>query len=849
MQEKQKGSTFNNVDPFFIPFSCHIDPHTILTKNGNLIQTIKVTGFNFEIVGKKKINLRDTIRSSLRSHIPDASYAIWIHTIRRRKDLSLKTNYSNDFCKSLDEAWHSLHDWSKKFVNELYITIITEGKTYNPSKLSHLVQMLNTSILKKVELNYIQNSLSNLTNITNNILGDLEEFGAHKLGLKKHNDIYYSENLRFLGKIINLEDVNIPVKEQDLATLLPYCKIAFGKNELEVLDFDRKHYAAIFSIKEYSELSLNSLDRFLQLPVEFIVTQTLDFINSKQAVSDFEYQHKILEISKDSKFAEDSGITTMLNADNHTEIDYGEQQLTIMILADTKKRLNKDIEKTVQILSSYGLIIVREDLFLENCYWSQLPGNFSYICRRKPINTARVGGFASLSNFPAGKMQHNKWGDAVTVFYTKNKTPYFFNFHYANNGHTMVIGPYGTGKTVLLNFLLSQATKFNYRLFYIDFFNSSEVFIKALGGKYYNLNTSTTEPLFNPCISLKNDLAFFKKFLTYLMIQQDELKNGNYTTNPDKERIINEIFGHIKEHDIKFNKLSDLLPFFKDTEFYNFFKLWVTDGKLAHFFDNDNDIFLENTNYLGIDVTAIAKHKVILVPIIFYIMNKIEKILDGKPTIIVLDEAFKLLDNPFLGNNIHDWLTRLKAKNCMVIFASESIEDAKNSNITGLLTKEISTQFFLPSENVGKEYQEIFHLTNDEYKMIDQISNDERHFLLKHGNDSIVAELDLSALDHIVAILSSNDVSIKIMNKIINKFGNSPDKWVPEFQDFITEFMASEQQKNYTNDEYNDNDYFVEDYQNTASQEKQSLFKTEIKDNQDELIAELNNRQTESKTE
>ena len=90
----------------------------------------------------------------------------------------------------------------------------------------------------------------------------------------------------------------------------------------------------------------------------------------------------------------------------------------------------------------------------------------------------------------------------------------------------------------------------------------------------------------------------------------------------------------------------------------------------------------------------------------FYIMHKIEHSLDGKPTIIILDEAFQLLDN-FLADKIHDWLARLK-QNAIVIFASESLEDAKNSNITKLLTNEIATQIFLPNPNAGQEYKDVF---------------------------------------------------------------------------------------------------------------------------------------------
>ena len=115
--KNKKGSILQNVDPFFIPYACHIDESTILTKNGNLLQTIKITGFDFELVGKEQLSLRKILRDSIRSHLPDSSYALWIHTIRRKKDLSLKAEYEHGFCKNLHDKWESLHDWSGKFVN------------------------------------------------------------------------------------------------------------------------------------------------------------------------------------------------------------------------------------------------------------------------------------------------------------------------------------------------------------------------------------------------------------------------------------------------------------------------------------------------------------------------------------------------------------------------------------------------------------------------------------------------------------------------------------------------------------------------------------------------------------
>src|SRR5690606_26134635 len=120
-------------------------------------------------------------------------------------------------------------------------------------------------------------------------------------------------------------------------------------------------------------------------------------------------------------------------------------------------KLSAEVNQAYDALKSLGNVAVREDLRMEECYWAQLPANFAFFSRQNAIDTARVGGFASLHNFPAGQASGNLWGPAVTVLYTAMGTPYFFNFHYHDNGHMTIVGPYGSGKTVIMNFMVSQA--------------------------------------------------------------------------------------------------------------------------------------------------------------------------------------------------------------------------------------------------------------------------------------------------------------------------------------------------------------------------------------------------------
>ena len=113
-----------------------------------------------------------------------------------------------------------------------------------------------------------------------------------------------------------------------------------------------------------------------------------------------------------------------------------------------------------------------------------MPGNQHYIARRADISSLNWASYVSLHNYPAGKRAGNHWGDAIALLQTKSATPYAFNFHSGDVGNFTVVGPTGTGKTVVLTFLLAQAQRHQPASFFFDRDRGAELFIRALGGWY-----------------------------------------------------------------------------------------------------------------------------------------------------------------------------------------------------------------------------------------------------------------------------------------------------------------------------------------------------------------------------
>ncbi|MEI6731017.1 MAG: hypothetical protein WCL30_07155, partial [Pseudomonadota bacterium] len=339
--------------------------------------------------------------------------------------------------------------------------------------------------------------------------------------------------------LITMLDLEFPVKEVDLSHYLTDYDVTFGYNAAEVRmrSDGKRRFGTILTIREYKEISTQSLETLLNTNSEFIVAQFFEFIPAAEALKDYAYQKELFEISKADALSEKIGLSGIIASDKGKATDYGRHQLNIFILADSIRILENSVAKTVTSLTKLGMAPIREDIKLEENYWSQLPANFEFIRRVRPINTARIGGFANLSNYPAGKKTGHRWGNAVTTVYTAAKTPYFFNFHLGDNGHTLIAGKEDTGKTVLLNFLIAESRKFNGKLFYFDAGREAEIFIRSLNGQYYNLSPQEQREYAKLDLDLIGNLNFAGDIFAFEV--------GDFAYNPEFTPILIKLLNNI----------------------------------------------------------------------------------------------------------------------------------------------------------------------------------------------------------------------------------------------------------------------------------------------------------------
>ncbi|HCR85856.1 MAG TPA: VirB4 family type IV secretion/conjugal transfer ATPase, partial [Alphaproteobacteria bacterium] len=268
-------------------------------------------------------------------------------------------------------------------------------------------------------------------------------------------------------------------------------------------------------------------------------------------------------------------------------------------------------------------------------------------------------------------------------------------------------------------------------------------------------------------------------------------RSGKYELTPEeREKIVEAINGNYK---LPYEKrvLRNIVPFLgleKPGSIASRIKLWHSGESRAGIFDNDEDsLSFAGKKVHGFEMAPILEVPDCLGPVLLYIFHRINLTLTGSPTIIVLDEAWALLDNPVFAPKIKNWLKVLRKLNGMVVFATQSPEDVAKSRISETLVQQTSTQIFLANMKGTSMYRDVFRLSNREFAIVKYTDPGSRFFLVKQNEDSVVARVDLNGMGEFIEVLSARSNTIRLLDKIREEVGDDPEVWLPIFRKKVLE--------------------------------------------------------------
>ena len=761
-----------------LPYARHLDDATLETRDGLLIQTIRIAGFHFETADSEELNYRATLRDAMLRALGNSRFAVYHHVVRRRADVYLEGDHQDRFSQGLDARWRQRLGAKNLYVNDLFVTIVRRPLQGNIGIVERIGNWFGKK-RKSRNAALIAGEKHALDNAREALVAALRQYDPRVLTRYNTPDGERSEPLEFMGYLYNADMRPMAVPHGDLGRHIPARRVSFGLDTVELAQAGpmKRRFMALVSIKDYPGRTMPGMfDELYRLPFELDVTQSFAFVERAAALGRMNLALRRMRSAEDEAISLRDELSLAKDEVAAGRAGFGEHHTTIAVHADELELLDGQVAEVIALLADLGINAVREDLALEPTFWARFPGNFKYVARRGLVSTTNFAGLASLHNFPTGKPHGNHWGDAVTLFETTAAGPYYFNFHQRDLGNFTVIGPSGSGKTVVMNFLLAQARRFDPRIIFFDKDRGAELFIRAIGGQYDRLSSDRSSGL-NP-LQLSDTPANRQFLIEWL---------GLLAGSVDEEELdqIRDAIDTNFDQPMERRRLRHLVELFRGStrpqarDLHHRLKPWWGDGERAWLFDNARDRTDLDAKAVGFDMTSILDDPAARTPALLYFFHRVEERLDGTPAIIVVDEGWKALDDDVFVRRIKDWEKTIRKRNGIVGFATQSAQDALESRIASAIIEQAATQVFMINPKArAEDYINGFGLTRHEFDLVRTLPDNSHCFLIKHGNDSVVARLDLSGESDLLTILSGRESTVRLFDELVEETGPDPKNWM-----------------------------------------------------------------------
>ncbi len=771
----------------FIPYVRHIDEKTIALDSRTLMVMVALEGVSFETADVLDLNALYRDLNTLYRNIADERLAIWTHLVRRRDSDYPDGTFATPFSAALNEKYRERMVHEDLFRNDLYLTVLWSPGRDPADKAAKLLSRLRRA--KRLDMELGEEALKQLQDKVIDVVAGLKRFQPRVLSLYDQDSMLFSEPSEVLHQIVGGRRERVPLTEGRIASAIYSDRVIIGRETIEIRHEAESRFAGMLSFKEYpARTRTGMLDGVLTSPFELILSQSFCFVSKADARVIMGRKQNQLVSSGDKAASQIDELDDAMDDLESNRFVIGEHHLTLSVFAITVKELTDNLAKARASLTNGGAVVAREDLGLEAAWWAQLPGNFRYRARSGAISSKNFAALSPFHSYPIGQKDGNEWGPAVALLKTASGSPYYFNLHYGDLGNTFMCGPSGAGKTVIVNFMLSQLEKHDPHVVFFDKDRGAELYVRAAGGSYLPLKNGVP----TGCAPLKaldltpENKVFLARWVGKLV------SSGTRELTVTELRDISGAIDGLADLPADRRTIGALRTFLNNTDPEGIaarLRRWERGGPLGWVFDNViEDIgfgdFGGSGKFIGYDMTDFLDNEEIRTPLMAYLFHRVEQLIDGRRIIIVIDEFWKALQDEGFRGLAQNKLKTIRKQNGLMLFATQSPRDALNSPIAHTIIEQCPTQIFLPnSRGNHADYVDGFKLTEREYELIArELSVESRRFVLKQGHNSVVAELDLNGFDDELAILSGRTANVELLDVIRAEVGDDVKDWLPVFQ-------------------------------------------------------------------
>jgi type IV secretion system protein VirB4 len=379
---------------------------------------------------------------------------------------------------------------------------------------------------------------------------------------------------------------------------------------------------------------------------------------------------------------------------------FGDFTLTITVWDSDEAAATDKARAVQQVVDGTGLVSEIEDFNAVQAWLGSLPGHAYADVRRPLVSSLNVCDLVPLSAVWSGPARcAHLDGPPLLVTRTKGSTPFRLSLHQGDVGHTIVAGPTGAGKSTLLNLLACQWLRYqDARVYVFDKGASCRAMTLAMGGDFYDLGGDGSDVCFQPLATVDDgsDREWGQDWVL------DLLHHENAMVTPETKQELWAALGNLASMPRQQRTLSTLQGLVQDAGVRQALRTYTLAGPHGRLLDADAET-LADAGWQAFEMEHLMHSRAALLPVLTYLFRRLERRFDGRPTLMILDEAWLYLTESLFAAKIREWLKVLRKRNVAVVFATQSLSDIADSPIAPAIIENCPTRIFLPNANALEE--------------------------------------------------------------------------------------------------------------------------------------------------
>lgn len=770
---------------YYVPWVLLVDEGVVLNKNGTLEKTFRYRGKDLDNATEEEL---EYIVAKINNVIKrfDSGWSIFVEARRKRSDGYVKNGFHILGLQIIDEERYGHFQSGNHFESEYYLTFVYLTPLDNRKKLGDF--FVKRKVTRK-------NNLDEVVEKFKKECGEIYELLKEIfLEIYPLND---EETYTYLHSCVSqykMTKVKIPTVPNYMGNYLCDTSMIGGlkpqlgekhMRTISILDFPQYTEAGFFDRLNHLNIEYRWVTRFLTLGKQESLSILKGIWNTtfqgrlsflQRVLNEFTNGEKHLNENRDA-LEKAEGIDDQMNLVRGDYLSQGYYTCTIIVLDSDFHEVERKAELICKTINDMGFVAVIEGVNGVEAYLGSNPGDIYHNIRRPILNSITLSHLIPLNSVWAGDRENRHLKvDSLIYTETEGSTPFRFNLHVGDVGHTCIVGPTGAGKSVLLGAIASHFFRYdNSNVYFFDKDGSSRVLTYSMGGHFYDLGEENLS--FQPLgdVDSEMELMWANDWIIEIFIQE-----GIELTPLQKDKIW-EALKLLGTTPKEFRTLTAFSNYLSDTTLKEALSNYMITGALGRYFDSDKES-IHYDRWQVFEMGKIFNNKQALIPLLNYLFHKIERRLDGSPSLIILDECWMFFDNEMFSNKIREWLKVLRKKNTSVVFATQELGDILNSKLFTTILDACKTKIFLPNVNAqGENYipiYEKFGLNRREVEII-AVSTPKKEYYLK--SEVGARKFSLALREKSLKLLASSSQENQNLALEIYKRCENRDEFTKEF--------------------------------------------------------------------